>query len=224
MGALLEVSFGRGRGWVRERDIRLVPGKFDRILQLAQGRDVLDVGCLGGEKGVDVSKTAHAALSTVACSCIGIDVDAIEIERWRAAGYNVFVADAEEFQLGCTFDVVVAADVIEHLANPGRFLGCVRDHLRPDGHLCIVTPNALSLNSALKSLAGLRVAVNPEHTCWYDRATLQQLLTRYGFEIEEEYWQDYQRHPLSALMLRFRKNLAAHIIVIAKIVDAGARE
>jgi len=206
----------RRRRWVREEELSLVRSKFDRILQLAKGRDVLDVGCIGGDRNVDISKTVHAQLASVARTCVGIDVDSVEVERWRALGHDVVVADAEEFHLERTFDIVVAADVIEHLANPGRFLERVKKHLRHGGRLCIVTPNALSLNSALKSLAGLRVAVNPEHTCWYDHTTLRQLLSRYDFNVEEEYWQDYERHPLSALFLRFRKNLAAHFIMIAQ--------
>jgi len=147
---------------------------------------------------------------------LGIDIVPDEIERRRREGYNAVVADAQTFDLGRTFDVIVAADLIEHLANPGAFLARAREHLKPGGLLAIVTPNALSLNNALKSLAGLRVRVNPEHTCWYDRTTLRQLLARFGFAPVEEYWQDYQAHPLTALALRFRKNLAAHFIVIAR--------
>lgn len=215
MMALFAGLMGK-RTWQVETSLPLARGKFDRILQLARGKDVLDIGCVGGEHGTDLSRTSHARLAEVARSCVGVDIVADEVARWRAAGYEAVVANAEDLHLGRTFDVVVAADVIEHLANPGRFLEVVRAHIRPDGILCLVTPNALSLNNALKSLAGFRVAVNPEHTCWYDRATLRQLLDRYGFEPIEEHWQDYQRHPLTGLFLRFRRSLAAHIIVIAR--------
>jgi 2-polyprenyl-3-methyl-5-hydroxy-6-metoxy-1,4-benzoquinol methylase len=200
----------------------LVRGKFDRILALAEGKDVLDIGCLGGETHVDVSRTAHGMLATRARSCLGIDIDSSEIRRWQGLGYDVLLADAENFHINRTFDLIVAADLIEHLGNPGQFLERAKAHLRPRGLLCIVTPNAHSLNSAFKSLAGLTLQVNPEHTCWYDRTTLRQLLSRYGFGPIEEYWQDYQRHPLAALALRARKNLAAHIIVIAHTIEGGS--
>lgn len=211
----------KGRKWTREDAFQLRTRKFDRIEELALGRDVLDVGCVGGDPGVDIERTSHARLAKAASYCLGIDILADEIERRQEAGYNVLLADAETFQLDRKFDVVVAADLVEHLANPGHFLERARDHLRPSGLLCIVTPNALSLNNALKGLAGYRVAVNPEHTCWYDRTTLRQLLSRYGFGPVEEYWQDYQTHPLTALVLRFRRNLAANIIVIAKARNEG---
>src|SRR5207247_1682017 len=94
------------------------------------------------------------------------------------------------------------ADLIEHLSNPGGFLECVKRHLREDGVLCLVTPNAFSLNSAFKTLLGMRVNINPEHTCWHDRNTLRQLLARHGFAIVEEYWQDYQAHSIAAFFRR----------------------
>lgn len=193
----------------------MVGTKFGRILELVQGRDVLDVGCVGGPGEVDLEQTSHARLAKAARSLLGIDIAAIEIERRQEQGYDVVVADAQSFHLGRKFDVIVAADLIEHLGNSGAFLERAGEHLRPGGLLCIVTPNALSLNNALKSLAGLRVRVNAEHTCWYDRTTLRQLLARYGFQPVEEYWQDDQTHPLTTLALRLRRNLAAHLIVIA---------
>ncbi len=203
-------------------DLLLVNSKFDRIFELARGKDVLDIGCLGGDRGIDISRTPYAMISSVAKSCLGIDLDGNEIERWRVKGYDVVRADAEDFHLGRKFDVIAATDVIEHLANPGLFLECVREHLRPTGWLYIVTPNALSLNCALKTLFGFNLMINPEHTCWYDRITLRQLLERSGFQVVEEYWQDYQQHPVAALMTSFRKNLAAHMILVAQIRHAGS--
>lgn len=213
----------RGRS-IREHDLPLVGSKFARILELAKGRDVLDVGCVGGDAGVDIELTSHARLARAARSCLGIDIVADEIERRRDEGYDVALADAQTFELSRKFDVIVAADLVEHLGNSGAFLERAWKHLRPDGFLCIVTPNALCLNNALKSLAGLSVRVNREHTCWYDRTTLRQLLARYGFQPVEEYWQDDQKHPLTALVLRFRRNLAAHLILIASKAKPGLGE
>ena len=201
--------------WTREQDLPLSRSKLARILDLAKDRDVLDVGCVGG-RNERIEDSSHARLSKVARYCVGIDIVTDEVERRKVAGYNVEIADAEDFHLGRTFDVIVAADVIEHLANPGSFLARAREHLRPSGVLCLVTPNALSLNNALKSLAGLQVAINPEHTCCFDRKTLGELLTRCGFRVVEEYWQDYLKHPLTAMFLHFRKNLAAHLLVFAR--------
>lgn len=216
MIGLLRLLARRGNRWTLEDGLPLVDSVLYRILELVDGKHVLDVGCVGGPHGVDIALTSHALIAKRARTCMGIDIVPDEIARWQKEGYNVMVADAEMFQVGRSFDVVVAADVIEHLSNPGRFIERAWEHLHPEGLLCITTPNALSLNNAVKGLAGLHVQVNPEHTCWFDRWTLRQLLSRYGFDVVEEYWQDYQAHPLAALLLRLRRNLASHLIVIAK--------
>jgi len=216
-GDLLADHDGNGGKWAREDPLPLVTSKFGRVLELADGKDVLDVGCIGGP-GERIEDSSHFRLEKRARYCLGIDTHAEEIERWKAAGHKVLVANAESFRIDRRFDVIVAADLIEHLSNPGLFLQTARSHLHPSGRLCIVTPNALSLNNALTSLAGVKVRVNPDHTCWFDRATLRQLLARYQFRVVEEYWQDYQKHPLTKLACKARKSLAAHIIAIAEPV------
>jgi cyclopropane fatty-acyl-phospholipid synthase-like methyltransferase len=163
-----------------------------------------------------MSETSHFHIAKAARRCVGVDIVAGEVERRRNAGYDVRLANVETMQLGETFDVIVAADLIEHVSNAGAFLDRAREHLHTKGLLCVVTPNLWSANVVLKSLAGIQSQVNPEHTCWYDPVTLRQLLERHGFEPEEWYWQDYQMHPLAALLTHLRPNLAAHFIVIAR--------
>jgi len=147
---------------------------------------------------------------------VGVDIVAEQVEKRRAAGFDVRVMNVETMDLDETFDVVVAADLIEHLSNPGLFLERARRHLREQGLLCLVTPNAWSANGVFKAVAGLRTAVNPEHTCWYDPVTLRQVLERHGFDPVEWYWQDYGRSAFVRLVTRLRPNLAAHLIVIAR--------
>src|SRR5439155_24170955 len=144
---------------------------------------------------------------------LGIDTAASEIERRQVQGYDVAVPDAQSFELGRKFAVIVTADFIEHLGNSGVFPERGGEHLQPGGLRCFVTPNALSLNNDLKSLARLRVGVNAEHICWYDWKALRKLLA-HGFQPVDEYSHDDQTHPL-AFALRLRRSLAAHLIMIA---------
>ena len=204
------------RRWPRADRFPLVESKFGRILELCDGKDVLDCGCIGdvAETAEEARKASHEQIAKRAKYCLGIDLWAAEVEKRKAMGYNVVHGNVETMDLGRQFDVIVASDLIEHLANPGMFLDRCRKHLRDDGALCLVTPNAHSLNTAAKSLLGAKVAVNPEHTCWYDPTTLKQLLARHGFRPREEYWQGYRMSPLVGLTVRFRPNLAAHYIAI----------
>ena len=205
------------RHWPAGDRFPVVRSKFDRILELCQGRDVLDCGCIGAvaESLDEARHGSHEQIAKRAKYSLGIDIWKDEVEKRKAMGYNVVHGNVETMSLGRRFDVIVGADLIEHLANPGLFLDRAREHLQDDGILCLVTPNAHSLNTSMKSLLGARVAVNPEHTCWYDPTTLKQLLARHGFRAHEEYWQDYRKSPLVDLAVRLRPNLAAHYVVIA---------
>lgn len=211
------------RRWARAERFPLVDGKFARILELVASKDVLDCGCVGAvaENVEEARRGSHEQIARRARYCLGIDIWKEEVEKRRAMGYNVVHGDVERMALSRQFDVIVAADLIEHLANPGMFLDRAREHLRDDGLLCVVTPNAHSLNTSAKALLGVSVAVNPEHTCWYDPATLRQLLARHGFRPREQYWQDYRKNPLVDVAVHLRPNLAAHYVVIAEKVRAG---
>lgn len=191
---------------------------------MCTGKDVLDCGCVGGQvdDSAEIANTSHYHIVKAAHRAVGVDIVADEVEKRRAAGFDVRVMDVEKMELGERFDVVVAADLIEHLSNPGLFLDRAWRHLRDGGLLCLVTPNAWSANGVFKALVGLRTVVNPEHTCWYDPETLRQFLGRHGFDPLEWYWQDYGRKTIARLLTRLRPNLAAHFIVIAKKRGTGA--
>lgn len=219
----LWVWLGSKKGWTSAGNHPLVRSKLSRILELARGKDVLDCGCVGArlegasfEYEGNTSASGHFRIAEAARSCLGVDMWEEEVERRRRAGLNVVTANVETMQLGKTFDVIVAGDLIEHLANPGAFLQRAYEHLRDRGYLCIVTPNAFSVNTVFKSLLGVSAEVNAEHTCWYDPTTLEQLLRRHGFRPVEWYWQDYGRNPVALALVRRRPNLAAHLICIAQ--------
>jgi len=206
------------RRWPRADRFPVVDSKFGRILELVEGKDVLDCGCIGdvAESPEEVRQASHEQIARRAKYCLGIDIWKDEVEKRKGMGYNMVAGNVETMSLNRQFDVVVASDLIEHLANPGLFLDRAREHLRNGGLLCLVTPNAHSLNTSAKALLGVRAAVNPEHTCWYDPTTLRQLLARHGFRPKEEYWQDYRKNALVHLAVRLRPNLAAHYIMIAR--------
>ncbi len=209
------------RKWRRIPAWAFTNSKFQRILELCRGKDVLDCGCVGSpiEDVAGMSATSHFQIAKVAQRCVGVDIDDVEIQKRQKMSYQVRVANVETMDLGESFDVIVAADIIEHLSNAGQFLERARAHLRPAGKLCIVTPNPSSTNTVLKALAGIRVAINPEHTCWYDPDTLRQLLRRYGFEPIECYWQDYQKRGITTVLTRIRPSLSAHFIMISQHVE-----
>lgn len=155
--------------------------RFDRVRSLLADRSVLDVGA---GSGVGRPDWMHARVAGVAAETVGLELDPVPAARAQALGFDVRVGDAEVVDLGRTFAVVWAGELIEHLSNPGAFLDRVRAHLEPGGCLVLTTPNAFAVSNFVYRLGG-RPRVNAGHTCWYDETTLRQLLERHGFGVVE---------------------------------------
>src|SRR5205809_7922889 len=52
---------------------------------------------------------------------------------------------AEDFDFDVKFDVILAADLIEHLSNLGSFLAACSRNLKPGSRLLITIPNCFNL-------------------------------------------------------------------------------
>ena len=111
---------------------------------------------------------------------VGIDINEATIRALQGQGYDARVGDAQDFDLGQTFDTVFAGELIEHLDNFHGFLQSVRRHLHPGGRLVLTTPNAFYVGNFLYRWGG-HGQVHPEHTCWFCEDTLRSLLERNGF-------------------------------------------
>lgn len=181
---------GGAQGWVRRM---LYRDKRKWVRQYVAGKDVLDLGCVCHELDAADPPWLHGFLSEHADSVLGVDVLPDQIAELQKRGYDVVCADVETMDLSRQFDVVVAGDIIEHLANPGRFLERVRAHLRPGGLLLATTPNPVTLMRLLRVLTSGRVRANREHTCWFTAKVLRQLAARHGFEMVDESYADDTR-------------------------------
>jgi ubiquinone biosynthesis O-methyltransferase len=131
---------------------RVIPGQVDVDLlnehlarytfasRLARGKRVLDVGCGAGYGSAEL---AHSAASV-----IGIDfsADAVGFAREHYRLPNLCFVQASCAAVphrDSTFDLVVAFEVIEHLANWRDFLREARRVLAPSGQFIVSTPNRL---------------------------------------------------------------------------------
>ncbi len=172
---------------------RIPRSRVDRlryILDACAGREVLHLGCADHpytrERLADGS-WLHGAIARVAARCVGVDA-AAEALDWlrRTQGIeNLIEGDVEALDRlnAGRFDLVVAGEIIEHLANPGRFLATVPAVLKPGGRLLITTVNAFCLRRTLRIPFGAE-SVHPDHVCYFSHATLAALARRFGFALE----------------------------------------
>src|SRR6185295_17326915 len=89
---------------------------------------------------------------------------------------------AESLDLGRTFDVVFAGELIEHLSNFAGFLATAHRHLGANGRLVLTTPNVFSLANIVYRMTPGTVRTNRDHTCWFCADTISTLLRGRGFE------------------------------------------
>lgn len=120
-------SFAGRKGHARPDVLALVP---------ASARSVLDVGC--GEGLFGASLEARGARVT------GIEFDerAAEVAASRLSRVLSLRAEEAVGSLETRPDVIVLADVLEHLTDPAGILRALREALAPGGRLVFSVPNA----------------------------------------------------------------------------------
>lgn len=125
-----------------------IAGQFGRDRDAAQpfaGLDVLDIGCGGGLMAEPLARLgasvtgADAAEGNIAIAALHAQ------EQGLAIGYRATTAESLVAE-GQSYDVVMALEIVEHVADPAAFIATCRDLVRPGGMLILST-----LNRSLRS-------------------------------------------------------------------------
>lgn len=140
---------------------------------------LLDVGCGHGLLLAEASAHGYgvlglevsAAAAAHSRDTLGLDVREVPLED--------FVHTADE-----RFDIIVLADVLEHLEDPAGALDACAALLAEGGVLCVVTPDPAS---PIARLAGRRWwGYLPAHSCLLPRRTLRELLAARGLVVSTD--------------------------------------
>jgi methionine biosynthesis protein MetW len=160
------------------------PVLLDHVLAcLPPGGRVLDVGCgaggllarlagrAGHRAGVELSAEAAAEASKVADEIVNLPV-------------TEALPFAPDF-----FDVVVCADVLEHLTDPAAALSSLVTLCRPGGAVVISVPNVAYWQARLRLLLGVwryepTGLFDSGHLRFLTRATLVELVEGAGLRVE----------------------------------------
>jgi len=162
------------------------------ILDQCSGKTVLHIGCTDWpitKKRIQEGGLLHSDLVKV-CDCVGVDQDmeGIALMRETMPSSEFIACNVEELKgsnaLGSRmFDVVLAADVIEHVSNLGNFLKSLASCLSSDGRLLVTTPSAFSIKRFLGMLCLGIENVHQDHCYYFSESTLKQILGRYSLKI-----------------------------------------
>jgi hypothetical protein len=110
--------------------VKVFTYRWDFLRPLVEGKDVLEIGpaeLVGTVNKRKRDRWIHGRIADVAERLVGVEVSEPQVGALRAEGFDVRLGDAETFDLGEGFDVIVAGELIEHLSNPGLFLDRARD-------------------------------------------------------------------------------------------------
>lgn len=219
-----------GAAWHRNRD--------DELVELARRQRVLHVGCADTpltQLKLRQGDLLHAQLLAVVEDVVGIDIDGEGLEQLeQELGGRYVEADAGDADaMTPVIDdlrptVILAADVIEHVRDPGRFVDSLARCARrcdPAPRLIISTPNGLSARTPVLAYAGTEL-IHPDHRVVYTPASLSRTLADSGFRAVS--WTTYsitlgtgllrRTFDLAArTMSRVRPLLADGMIVVAEI-------
>ena len=147
---------------------------------LAPGGRVLDIGCASGGllavlrpgaghlAGLELSPTAAAAAAQVGDQIV----------------CGALADDGLPFEAG-SFDLVVLADVLEHLADPGAGLARATAWCRPGGAVLVSVPNVAHWHARLTLLRGRwpqddSGTFDAGHLRWFTHESLRALLAGAG--------------------------------------------
>jgi len=169
----------------------------DYIMQRCQDKTVLHVGCTdypffkeSHQKGF----LLHEKIVNIAQKVVGVDIETQDVRAMQDFGYDVRVIDAQklsDYDWEEKFDVILLADVIEHILNSGLVLQESLKLLKKEGIIVVTVPNTFGIIRFLKSFFRYE-QVHPDHITYFSSGTLETLAVRLNLEIKELAWYRFE--------------------------------
>ncbi|MCJ8331233.1 MAG: glycosyltransferase [Lentisphaeria bacterium] len=120
---------------------------INAVGELEKGQAILDIGCGSGFLAKHLIEMGH--------SVTGVDIYYSKEAEEACTRFEVFDLEAG---LGLKrdeqFDVIILADILEHMRHPDQLLFLVRKHLKPDGIVIASTGNVANIYIRLSLLIG----------------------------------------------------------------------
>ena len=179
----------RNDDYAYEIDLKNEQTTAAKILRMVgRNKRVLELGMASGH----MSRVMKEQLG---CTVVGVEIDQDEAAKGAPYCERVIADDIEQINLeavlgGDRFDVILCADVLEHLRDPWETLGKVGRFLAPDGKLVISVPNA-GFNGLLAELCNgkfsyrKRGLLDGTHLRFFTRREVELLMLSGGFVPQE---------------------------------------
>ncbi len=179
---------------------------------------VLDVGCARGLLGEIIKRERG-------CKVYGVELseEAAQIARTRLD--EVFCVNVEEAPLPFRedLDVIIFADILEHLIDPWRVLQRSREWLKPGGIVFASIPNTAHFSIILDLLRGRwdylpYGLLSISHVRFFTRASIERMFLRSGYaapDIHPQWLPPEQKEWICKMLGRFLHLEKAHEDILA---------
>ncbi|MBU1727419.1 MAG: class I SAM-dependent methyltransferase [Candidatus Omnitrophica bacterium] len=154
------------------------------IKYVGSRKKVLDVGCNKGYLCKEFKSNG--------CFTVGIEADAESANLARKFCDNIIVEDLEQLKAlpypDKYFDVMVFADILEHLKDPALCLMQLKRYLNPEGLIIVSLPNIARLDIRLNLLFGKFTyqdsgILDKTHLRFFTLSSAKRILESSGFKV-----------------------------------------
>jgi 2-polyprenyl-3-methyl-5-hydroxy-6-metoxy-1,4-benzoquinol methylase len=154
------------------------------VHSIGKNKKVLDVGCSEGL----LSKRIYQNN----CTVVGIELDTEAALKAKSFCNEVIIGDVESVDLNLEylnyFDVIVFADILEHLKDPLEVLKTFKNYLTDEGYIIISVPNIANWKIRLQLLFGNFEyseygILDNSHLRFFNEKSVRKLVNDAGFEI-----------------------------------------
>lgn len=226
-------SFRKYGGELASLDVRKGNRNWFILRAVGTGKTVLDVGCGPGLVGEALIKNRNVVH--------GIEPDSEAADEALRRGYrSVFKGPFDKFHSDTRFDVVLFADVLEHLERPD--IALVRSRQFCGDFIVVSIPNIAYYRSRISLMLGRFTyqeigLLDKTHLRFFTLESFNDLLEASGYRMIDAYSQRLTRLiiqspalwmkvglPLAALVDLFPRLRALQFVVKASLVDVTQAE
>ncbi|PDV99805.1 class I SAM-dependent methyltransferase [Candidatus Chloroploca asiatica] len=159
-----------------------------RLVELAQNKSVLHIGCADHtiliQRKIKEGTYLHELLQHSSSKLVGVDINPEGIEVMQKLGFP-HIYHPSMVPEG-KYDLLIAADVIEHVPNVNVFLTDLKRY--NFDRLIITTPNAYRRINRRQYKAEI---INTDHRYWFSPFTLAKAVTDAQYQVEAIEFTDY---------------------------------
>ena len=164
----------------------VLKSRIEWLREFCQNKKVVHVGCVDHEiemvrQKLKRGKWLHAHLMEVSTRVLGVDIDALGIDKLRQEMQidDLIVADLLVDSCEAIFedqwDMMLLAEVLEHIGNPVYFLARLRERFSKVADEFIITvPNAFAEEIFKGARSGVEM-INSDHRFWFTPYTISKI-------------------------------------------------